>query len=1462
MYLERNDPDGTFQQRITCDNSAAEFHPVVSPDGTALAYASDARGNLDIWLVRLAEDLKDCPQAQQLTVSDADDAWPTWAADSSSVIFSSGRKDPLGDLFQLPVPEPGGASEANLIQLTAGPDADTQPAAYRQVDIDSGSGPTWVAFTTTRYNRGGSLAALQITSGAAAMPKVFPLWPTDTEADSGRAPGFGSSEPAWSPAGDRIAFTSRRDDPSGDVLIAQLVFADNSFEIDPSRIVRAAADAGTAESHAAWLSSDPVSTFIAYTARTPKADISDAAAFDGSARRVVAAATLDNAGPAYSPDGTALLWSHELGTGTGWELVRGRADGSDASPLNYERGERDVDRDPVWSPDGRRIAFTRYSWTGDGYSDPATWILDLGAERPDGAPAPSRQVSNKAPADVRYWEEDPNWSPDGSFLAVTRTYAPNLKVELEAPKSAHAGEEIVVAATITNVGHATTDSANIVLELPEGLAVTGARAPCSNASRVVTCPVGPLAPGDSSVQKWTLRSTVVGNKKIVVRLGLPGDSDLTNNTAEAVIEIDAGDLQIKLVPEKTATQLGELARLTGSVANLGPGRTAASAVTFSPSSGLTITDWTGQCSPHGDDITCVFPALNSQDVPREWTVTVRADAPGKKTVTGKVPSAAGETVLENNTAETVIETDAGDLQIELRPEQATLYPGESVSLTGSVSNLGPGRTAASAVTFSPSSGLTITDWTGQCSPRGADITCAFPALTSQDAPREWTLTVHADVAGKQTVTGKVPSAAGEVILQNNAAEIAIVIDVGDLQIELLPEKTSTYRGESVNLTGSVSNRGPGRTAASTVMFSPSSGLTITDWTGQCSPSGADITCTFPALTSQDPPREWTLTVRADAWGMQTVAGNVSTTPGETVLKNNKAVVTVDVPEQIIEGPGPSQSQVPPSTPPSEPPPIISVRPVSSPGTAQNAPVGAINAQPTGALPARIEPLTARPELWVLNATTGEANPVNAPERCTAACAIIGAHPAWSPDGTRIVVTDRGMLQAVVLKDDDKAGGPDVPHAAASITALTGFDPAGKPTANRAAVSSAVDPAWSPDGSEIYFAGQPTGQPDHQGIYAVDRDGRKLRKVVQDRGPETQPAIQPWADLEVRLATNPDNISTGSTATLKATAVNKGPSPAASVKILMETPDGLTALSTTKEGCDVTTRSVQCTLDGSLSKGAETNIEVQVKGDAEGEHISTATVTSDTPEPLTSDNQAKTSTRVRGVDTPEPSSSDIAVELTLDQSEGWNGGRPATGKAKVTNNGPAAVADISIKVSTTGSLTLQPGNECRDGECSLGSLDSGGSREVDLTFNMPPSEPTGRVSARQEEISVEASTSSADPKPDNNTARAGFTVHQPGVTIYPAVAKPGDVVTVIVEGLPPAAAARLAWSKGIPPDSTKIEHDGTELRRGLLVVRRDQLGTREIIVTSADAEALFGEIRGPVLIVARPVAPMPDFIGRG
>jgi hypothetical protein len=54
----------------------------------------------------------------------------------------------------------------------------------------------------------------------------------------------------------------------------------------------------------------------------------------------------------------------------GRELWLADSDGQNAEPLKYQRHSGDVDLDPVWSPRGDLIAFTRYAYLGESGYDP------------------------------------------------------------------------------------------------------------------------------------------------------------------------------------------------------------------------------------------------------------------------------------------------------------------------------------------------------------------------------------------------------------------------------------------------------------------------------------------------------------------------------------------------------------------------------------------------------------------------------------------------------------------------------------------------------------------------------------------------------------------------------------------------------------------------------------------------------------------------------------------------------------------------------------------------------------------------------------------------------------------------------------------------------------------------------------------------------------------------------------
>jgi len=107
--------------------------------------------------------------------------------------------------------------------------------------------------------------------------------------------------------------------------------------------------------------------------------------------------------PSWNAPGTKVVFSRTrapFGPGSIWVM--------DADGGNPVRLTSDIDaRDPVWSPDGRRIAITRFTDRG-----PDIWTIRAS----DGA---GRRRVTSWPS----LEFQPAWSPDGQSIAFTRGFA-------------------------------------------------------------------------------------------------------------------------------------------------------------------------------------------------------------------------------------------------------------------------------------------------------------------------------------------------------------------------------------------------------------------------------------------------------------------------------------------------------------------------------------------------------------------------------------------------------------------------------------------------------------------------------------------------------------------------------------------------------------------------------------------------------------------------------------------------------------------------------------------------------------------------------------------------------------------------------------------------------------------------------------------------------------------------------
>ena len=302
-------------------------------------------------------------------------------------------------------------------------------------------------------------------------------------------------------------------------------------------------------------------------------------------------------------------------------------------------------------------------------------------------------------------------------------------------------------------------------------------------------------------------------------------------------------------------------------------------------------------------------------------------------------------------------------------------------------------------------------------------------------------------------------------------------------------------------------------------------------------------------------------------------------------------------------------------------------------------------------------------------------------------------------------------------------------------------------------------------------------------------------------------VEDSADLKVTKSCKPDGeLDAGETATCTIFVDNLGPSDARDVVLT----DVLTAqgsftigdVTTTQGSCSVADHTVTCDL-GVLQAGGRVIVTVDVTADEATDINDVATVSSATPDPDTSNNQAEGSIKVRAVadvgvvksDSPDPLDNGTVLTYTLEVS---NSGPSTAVNVVVTDHLPAGVSILSVS-STGGSCNAGvPGDPFLPTTCTFDSIPPGGSETMTIVVNVDP----GRLNLAHDDASVSADT--FDPNNSNNLDTEDTTIAVEDLQILKSsdrdVYKPSSTVQYIitVTNNGPADAQNVVVTDNLPP----------------------------------------------------------------
>ncbi|MBW2558943.1 MAG: PD40 domain-containing protein [Deltaproteobacteria bacterium] len=416
------DINGSQIRRLT-DGGGIETNPAFSPDGTVIAFSATRHGNTDVYLVP-----SDGGIPQRLTWHPGKDNVQGFTPDGTAVIFSSPRATFTPYYYQL-----------FTVSVTGGvPHRLPIPNAYHASYSPDGAAMAYnplpgVFFDVWKAYRGGALSEIWLyTFGNLSIVKipqsdgdcndVNPLWVENMiYFRSDRNGEFNLF--SYNTQSKEIKQLTRHDDFPVQSISAgggHIVYEQGGtlHRFDPAMGNTVKIDmtvkGDLPEVHQRYVKganlvpSASVSPSGARAAFEMRGDIVTVPEKKGDPRNITATPGVNERSPVWSPDGKSIAYFSDA-SGE-YELYVSNQDGKGTPRIFRIKGAGFYDR-PVWSPDGRHISFTDNSWS--------LYVLEVKTGK-----------VKKIASEYRYGAIktlDSSWSPDSRWIAYTLYTKANMQ---------------------------------------------------------------------------------------------------------------------------------------------------------------------------------------------------------------------------------------------------------------------------------------------------------------------------------------------------------------------------------------------------------------------------------------------------------------------------------------------------------------------------------------------------------------------------------------------------------------------------------------------------------------------------------------------------------------------------------------------------------------------------------------------------------------------------------------------------------------------------------------------------------------------------------------------------------------------------------------------------------------------------------------------------------------------------